>query len=781
MRPMISNTPYYMLNIPDLSGGVNLRDGISEIRDNQLLDAENVWYKDGMLRTRPGLSCFDSNKHFDSDCISYSENRTRKIYIKKENYRVIDGKTYVLTAIQSYTGLVFRYYAADGESLEVASIAADGLPQADYTCNIFQHGTDIYCFCSGYYDNPDPDNIDGWVPYYIYKISEVGTDAAPIAFEVKRVGVDEDVMPYVPTVLINGVPSEGFIDSVDKMISRGASLFEGYNLIGNKYRMLVSNALRYETALNGEDVKDFMKYTLLYNTKDFIGQTVTATIKNLDGTLSKHSLKITGDLQEEEKSDDGLLMRIAGFQLWFMNAENGSIAQVSRSEYIQNSIEIIAPCPNPRENYEKVLNMDFNEWFGGSAEGLYGGIHLFMGGNKGDEKSLICWSDFNEPLYFNENNYIYVGDKSQAVTAFGKQGEALIIFKEKETYATTYNTSDTVSAEEVINQSVVDVVASSTVFPMAQVHGFIGCDCPDTVELCRNRLVWANTDGKIYTLTSASQWTERSIFEISGMVNNKIKKHTPTELRGARSADYDGYYFLFVGQDIYVMDYNSYGFTNIYSYTKSEDAEVLIPWWLWRLPKYKMNTFYDGSSVEDRYIKGEMAEFDVLSVVAFDNSLCVWGMFRTEIEGIGGFYTPEMLVFNGKKDMMPDVQVSQHLGQSESFRERTEKTIPTRIQTKFFDFGTPTVKKTVPKIMLVFCANGGEPIYVTENTDNGSCETVVAINKDSISTRDPESLVATLIRPAIKNIRRIALTFETKGYLAIESMTLQYKKIGGLK
>ena len=51
--PMINRQPRREVNVPALSGGLNLRDSLSGVRDNQMTDCVNMWYKDGMLRTRP--------------------------------------------------------------------------------------------------------------------------------------------------------------------------------------------------------------------------------------------------------------------------------------------------------------------------------------------------------------------------------------------------------------------------------------------------------------------------------------------------------------------------------------------------------------------------------------------------------------------------------------------------------------------------------------------------------------------------------------------------------
>ena len=50
------------LSVPDLAGGINNRDGITDILDNQLNNAKNLWFKDGVLRTRPGKRIYGSEK-----------------------------------------------------------------------------------------------------------------------------------------------------------------------------------------------------------------------------------------------------------------------------------------------------------------------------------------------------------------------------------------------------------------------------------------------------------------------------------------------------------------------------------------------------------------------------------------------------------------------------------------------------------------------------------------------------------------------------------------------
>ena len=78
------------------------------------------------------------------------------------------------------------------------------------------------------------------------------------------------------------------------------------------------------------------------------------------------------------------------------------------------------------EDMYKVFGMQQRTYYDAGAEGISGGARLFLTANRaGKERNLVMWSSLNNPLYWPENNYAYIGDKTQAVTGFGKQGENL--------------------------------------------------------------------------------------------------------------------------------------------------------------------------------------------------------------------------------------------------------------------------------------------------------------------------------------------------------------------
>lgn len=752
-RPFISNSSYYKLTVPELSGGVNLRDNISLVHDNQLTECENVWYKDGMLRTRPGTRVTDFNAVDESNTIASTYGDVL-VYASEKNTRIEDGHLYFLVVVRSDIDILVKYISATNTERPVIDVATiKDFPS--YRINVFQNGGDIYLFGSLDWNT----SLANGLPIYkIYKeilVDEVTGEKTEGEWKAERVQ-NKDV--YVPTLLVNVPP--GYHDNV--MSAYGATMLEGYNLLGNRYKMLYNNAKAYQSPSEEKIYTDIVWLTLLEDVTDFAGETVKVTIALNDGKVAVHEVTIAGDGSVSVEADfnkvDNFKMAVYKKKISFSDVNQNDMA-VSRTQFMRNSIEVEAPCSNPEENLKKVLNMTFNDWYGGGSEGLYGGMHLFMGGNteKGEE-SLVIWSDVKKPLYFSENCYAYVGDKTQKTTAFGKQGEALIIAKEREMYATQYvNNTDALTEEAVQSQALIDIT-TDVIFPMTQVHGFIGCDCPKTMQLCRNRLVWANSNGKVYSLVSANQYNERSIYEVSGMVERRLKEFSRKELQGAMSADWQGFYVLMVGDNLFLMDYNSYGFSSVYSYSKTEDAQSRIPWWIWKLDFPNDVNVLNLVSIEDKLFFSH-----TLNIKLRKSNYIEMLYFDTEAKN------DEFVYIEGIAE-----------GTVKWVRTKEQRNIHTMMHTKCFDFGTPTVLKNIPKIEMVFGTNGGAPITVTTITNRGDDSDIYieAPEADKYSIRHLENK---LIRPAIQRADRLSLKLECSGVMAVDSMAILYKQLGGLK
>lgn len=758
MFPKMAGRITQTLTIPELSGGINLRDGATLIQDNQLLDSLNMYYEGGLLKTRPPLN-FLQNPN-----VSFLDNLNDFKAINVEGSAVISGIEYAVKGFIA-GGKAYFYGISLTREKEVKQF---GTITPDDNCSItncvaFIFDGYIYCFCTY--------SKDGSESYEIYKIDMLGRD---------HIGIDmiseEEI--YTPLVLINCQPSENIQDSHEKLVSRGATQFEGYNLLSGYYKM------EFTTVDNLKDTNAMM-YSLWYDVHkdgDFRGKTVKAEITDISGNTYTHKVTITKTGSktwetEQTHPGDNLYMGVCGRMLWFYEKPNAAnVHYLTHSDLVYNNMVVTAPCSQSNENLKKIFGMSFAKWFGGEANGLYGGTRVFLGGNVNEkEKSLIAWCDLNKPLYFSENNYAYAGDKSSRVNAFGRQADKLIVFKDTEIYSVRYERLGSVEATDFITQSALDMSASIASFPITQLHGDIGCDCPDTVQLCRNRLVWTCSNGKVYTLVTNNQYSESNVYELSSMVENRLKLEDKYALKNAVSCDYNGKYMLFVGSSVYAMDYNSYGFSHVYSYSKTEDANLHLPWWYWKLP------------LESREENGVKLYNKVFAVDAGFDTAYIHMMAISDTEGFQrgflnlGFFDKsikqdrvrEMIVGGGNFDY--HVYVQEPIWYSYD--------IDTMVKTKAFDFSSPSVSKSANSIDIVFGSNDGLPIkisYFTEKAE-GLDETIFTINENVMSNLNNNYLQNRHFLPCVRFFGRLGMKLECKGQMAIDSITLNFRWLGGIR
>lgn len=725
MIPRIPNYAYNSVNIPELSGGVNKNDEGTKLDDNQLCDAFNVWFKNSTLQTRPALVYKDSIFPLLGNTARF-KNPNKIINIKNKTYFCV---------IEDRNTPKIAFVPTDKKDKNIISV---NLEERVTVSNVFQYKEFVYVFCSDY-------KADKETPFYIYKISFEINDET-ISATSERI-FNEDV--YIPTIATNIGPvtpadeGEDYNETWSAILSKDGLLYEGYNLIGKYYKVLYSTLQRYEPATDFE-VEDKQIFRLPYSVDDLTGK-ITINVSWSAGSITTYVVDLNDGPNENGEfwgaradGKGGWQVRVKGDEFSFWESNKSTIATRQRRRYLQNDMEVIAPAPNTEENYRKVLNMTCNEWFGGDSEGIYGGMHLFMCGNTEEkEKSLVLWSDINKPLYFSENCYAYVGESTQKATAFGRQGESLIIFKERELYSTNYSSTD---VDE--NATIVDITATDVVFPMTQIHGYIGCDCPYTVQLCRNRLVWLNSEGKVYSLVSANQYNERSVYELSQNIKTELRAFSTEELKNALSVDWNGHYILAFDNKLLLMDYNSYGFSSVYSYSKEESAQKKIPWWIWntdKSAKIKSIMQFGGNcfTVCETNYNNDYREF----IAYFDESASV-----------------DTLLIEEKQTNVP---------------------IASMFQTKLFDFGLPTKKKNVPSIEVLLGSNDGIPITVTTITEQADHEEQINLTAENSKIGDANYFQTAVIKPINRINYRVALKIETEGKLEVSDLVLKFKRLGG--
>lgn len=729
--PRISKQERREVNLPELKGGVNFRDSVSDVSDNHLTDALNMYFSGGQLKTRPNLSS-DKNK---VRIIGYGKNQKITNLFWKEIFNsekavlqtskiesdvVIDDENKKQTVIK---------FAFINNTVQTTLPSITEISDTPITFFCAQKFNTIYCFLS---------------TRKIYQIDYTSST------EWTQVS---DIDMFIPKVYIHCTPSG------DDNASFEGTQFYSYSLITPYYKMIYSSVKR----TGGSSQK--LKYKLAENIpSSFNGKIKAEFISATDGTKYTHELTYTGTTSYETTSPgDGLYMCATESFIIFSSSQGSTTpATKGESDYLDDNLTLIVPKALSDDKKDKVFAMTQCMWYGGASEGIYGGTRLFLCGNtKETEKALLIWSDRDEPLFFGEKDNDYVDNQSSALTGFGKQSEYLILFKAKETFYSYYSQKQ-ITADDLISQSVIGYEANAVYFPIFTVSNVIGCDCPKTIELCRNRLIWTSSSGRVWTLTNNSQYSERNIYDVSEMIYPKLKEFGAEKIKNASAIDLGGMYLILVENVIFALDYNSYGYQYVASYSKTDDANARMPWWIWRF-----DGFSDTSVTGGQGNLGIFGYDDYAVLVAFYNAPSINSIslvtYYLNIDDMTGY--DEMLINE----------------QSSAGINKSNLPITSFFQTKIFDFGAANYYKNVDRISLSLGNNGGIPITSKLITDFGSEEETFLIENENINPFGANYVTVKQIRPCIRSIIRAGIKIKCNGNLSVEKISIYFRLLGGAK
>lgn len=707
--PAMKSTSKYRVEVPQLSGGTNLADAVQRVEDNQLTDSLNVWWHDNVLQTRPGLQKLGD---------SYSSSWT------KTNVQVLNEQETFLIHFHN-VGSGKKIFCVELLSVrDTPSFTNRGNKNVELTTTSDRAmlvrapqgaGTDWYAI----------------LPDMVLQHNEV-TDP-------NDQGVDEWVQVtdyYVPTVLVNGRGN-----AVTGSTGLSGTLYEGFNLLTPKFKAKFTSDGEREGSIGAWSGSDtFYLPTKIDTAKPatielvFTENTYTINLAANAGNdyLTGHvqvAMACVGDLAAGNQYPivwlEVILYSNGKLEFWAdrRNSEGGSSTQMEGipARAASNNITVTAYADGiGSAERERIGQMTRCCWFGGDRSGLAGGTRLFVCGNP-EKPNLIHWSDVNKPLYFPENNYAYVGDSSQPVTGFGKQGDLLMIFKESEIYAAQYVAGQSYTAEDVENGKIVDVAAAAAQFPLTPIHPTIGCDCPDTIRLVNNRLCWADSQGYVYMLPTVNQYNERVVREISDNIRRALLTHTKAEWAGAKACEYCGHYLLTVGKRAYLLETNNSSYASYTYYAKETTAQRLLPWYIWEFPAAPLALAGDRERL--RLIQGGYA------------------------------YTLAGDTDNGSA-------------------------IHSRFVTKLFNFGRPQAGKGIHQIYLTM-ADAGCTARVSYITEDYTAEDAYLLE----ATEDEKPYTAGYFRPFrlspnLHRVREFGIRCESEGKLAVAGLSIDYTMQG---
>lgn len=251
---------------------------------------------------------------------------------------------------------------------------------------------------------------------------------------------------------------------------------------------------------------------------------------NGDGTSTVYVLTDT-DL------DDGseVICEVDGTEVTTFTVDYaaGKITFASAPSKGQNNV-VITANKTSQEYIDSILNCRLSANYGGNNNSR---VFLAGGGN-----STYYFSDVFDASYWPENNYQVLGNSEADITGFGEQNDSLMIFKQDSVYRVDYYLNDDGEAR----------------FTSVIVNPKIGCSASYSIQLINNRLTWFSDIYGVCTLVSTYIENEKNVQVISRNINGGYRATGLMQEKGlenCHSVNWNGQYWLAVGEHIYMWDY----------------------------------------------------------------------------------------------------------------------------------------------------------------------------------------------------------------------------------
>lgn len=479
-------------------GGLNLSLQSDHIGDNESPDMLNMWWRDGMLKLRPGLQ----------KKIEHSYGTVIDIYPR-------DGQSLLLRKVTNSGALAeekYGFYIAtkntvlsyDGENLERIPNAmtyngswVSSYPDYNFEKCVFipsgneqnsaeisenlswaATGDVVYLIGDGYFLKIAPQ-----VVVYDYPMNKANVTAACFIGPVN---------PYVP-VIETDCNSSG----------EGTKAEERNLLTPFCIQKFTTNATDKVYHLNDTEIDNAL-VTVVYT----VGSSIYKFSFDKDYVIcSQVSVVATLDREQGTITFSKVLIDAA-------------------SSGVKNNLTV---------TYGKTIFSEipvsccmFGTWFDSC---------LFLSGYD-KKQNRVYYSAANDPLYFKESAYMDIENPSKPVTAFGIQSNNLVIFKCNGLYT-------------------IDSTSDEADYTYKEVNSTIGCDMPKTVNLAGNILVWANTSGGVFALKTTSTKSEWEVRLLSQNINSNLLCNDILNMQKANAVADGTHYYLLIGENLYILDYSS--------------------------------------------------------------------------------------------------------------------------------------------------------------------------------------------------------------------------------
>ncbi len=509
---------------PPLSGGLNRLRPAALLNPACLSNCTNLWWQQGALRTRPGMQRISSR-------FTYSPNP----YVVGRRLHSLGGRA-LISEYRPGSPVAFLLWelTEQGELREICRYM--GYDAACFSCyEIVEVLPEAALSEAEFLVYAEAGRVFGVCPSKEQTLVELTNQ---IYVPLYRTGCSPLASQYHP--VLNGTP------------------YEEPNLLTNRVRVqFTTHRERPYYFLPAQKIIGDVHLQLTLFDGSVVTKTIPAGVDEVAwSVLTVARVRIN---------------RQAGY-LAFM--DDSGLTMTFPAADMRNDFEVTFCLPDAETPHLNQCGL--HTYFGGDRSRLGGGTRLFMAGDP-QKVNMVRWSSVNNPLYFPIYNRYRIG-KAAPIKAMAQQGHQLIFFQEHAIYAADSVSGEVPTAEQLASGAATGVETGSGYFPVTHVHGSIGCDAPESVQLCRNHLVFCHR-GRVYGLYATSNVNQTDVRLLSSALGEGFLNATEPLMSGVEQ----DYYLLVNGKDCFALWLDAPGFATG-DQQVGATGESRLAWYHWRFP-----------------------------------------------------------------------------------------------------------------------------------------------------------------------------------------------------
>ncbi len=499
--------------LPTLNGGVDLKNPKNEISDNALLDCKNVWYKNGRLKSRPGINALPRNA-LTVEKRSQNDEPQYKLYDRTVN--LWDTEYRILTAAVCTDDFMYtlNVYLAASE-INIRQIASFSFLR--FSSDEFKIPENIIFF-SG-----EAQNGCGIFAFMTLRNEEDYSDKSYNIYELSE-NLDEWLRVYdyyVPTVLVNGRGNNYDLAYIENNVSLPEpKTVESLNLLNGKFTVYFSSDGRsnmFRLPMSNLSL-DAVSCRIYYTSALYAEWNISA------GSVADTQSFMGRQVMMEIDREKGAI---------FFTSSGEEVYIPVMSTYNQNNIMVTA-VKETQNGFMQVVDSSCSFQVDGRIY-LAGGYH----GN-----TLLSAKNEN-PLYFPIKSTVDIGG-NEGIIALSVQDKKLIAFKENEIHSVMVTKGERINEVALLPDDDTIFKAADTL-KTEQISVSVGCGYKDSLCRVGSKNIWLGADCQIYALSNVG-------FEKVIKLSNSILLNNSFDYYASNAVSDGKFYILSAGNTALVCD-----------------------------------------------------------------------------------------------------------------------------------------------------------------------------------------------------------------------------------